>query len=77
MSRALQLATGNNRIVLSVLTTLLCYLIYIADFSFLPVSVLRPLYVGGNQLFCLPDPLLVIDDLGNIDDRYYEIEVNV
>lgn len=35
----IQLATGNNRIVLSVLTTLLCYLIYIADFSFLPVSV--------------------------------------
>ena len=35
----IQLASGNNRIVLSVLTTLLCYLIYIADFSFLPASV--------------------------------------
>ncbi|MCF0041858.1 acyltransferase family protein [Dyadobacter fanqingshengii] len=35
----IQLAAGNNRIVFSALTTLLCYLIYIADFSFLPASV--------------------------------------
>ncbi|MCF2488797.1 acyltransferase [Dyadobacter sp. CY347] len=32
----IHLTSGNNRIVLSILTTLLCYFIYIADFSFLP-----------------------------------------
>jgi exopolysaccharide production protein ExoZ len=35
----IQLTSGTNRIVLSILTTLLCYFIYIADFSFLPAAV--------------------------------------
>jgi len=68
----IQLTSGNNRIFFSVVTILLCYFIYIADFQFLPAPVQWALSTLGEISYSvyLLHPIIFMSIIAVLGDSY-------